>query len=233
MRSGTNMLVRALDRCPDTECFNENDERAFRDYRIRDLDTITALIDRSPARLVIFKPLTDSQHAVELLHRYAGAKAIWIYRHYHDAITSALKNWTEHYRYLRYVLHEPEVADWRRENLTDEQLAKLAELHDRNVGDDTARAFIWYLRTSLYFEQGLERRSDVLLVNYERLVAAIDAGFRRIAAFAGCTYSPRMGRGVFATSVGKSHSLAIDADVENLCRELWERLERTYRDLEP
>lgn len=114
-RSGTNMLMDVLKKHPATDCYDETDSEAFDNYVLRDTKVVDRLVSDSRARLAVFKAITSSQHAANLLKRFSSGKAVWIYRDYNDVVNSALRRFTEHRKYLGYILHDPVRAGWRRE----------------------------------------------------------------------------------------------------------------------
>ncbi len=223
-RSGTNMLLAALSQGSRVESINETDEEAFANYRLRSIDTICQLIDSSFADCVVFKPICDSQRAAELLDSIPGSAALWIYRHYDDVVNSALRQFTEHARYLHYMLHEPDIADWRIENVTDEDMALVRQHHEAGLSDASARALIWYLRNTLFFQQGLDSDERVRLICYERTVTQPQETFAAICEHLDIEFDPRMTRSLFRTSVGKSMSPEIEPSIKTLCDELHARL---------
>jgi hypothetical protein len=89
-RSGTNMLLRCFGSSPATAIYNETDDEAFVDFELRSLEEIRHLVERSPASHVVLKPTADGNRAAEIADHLSGARVIWIYRHYYDAISSAL-----------------------------------------------------------------------------------------------------------------------------------------------
>jgi hypothetical protein len=66
-RSGTNMLVRGLERSPEFEVRNENDGEAFERFQLRPDPVVRDLVMRSGHRYVLFKPLCDSHRVDEIL----------------------------------------------------------------------------------------------------------------------------------------------------------------------
>jgi hypothetical protein len=66
-RSGTNMLVRGLERAPEFAVYNENSAAAFRRFRLRPDSVIRTLVDSSRHPYVLLKPLCDSHRTPELL----------------------------------------------------------------------------------------------------------------------------------------------------------------------
>lgn len=224
-RSGTNMLMNVLNRSGQVECYHENDEEA-QVVRLRDYTTISRLIKKSFAKVVTFKPATESQNATKILNAHQGSKGIWIYRRYQDVTNSSLRNFKEHYKYLHYMLFEPERADWRIENVSPEDMKLVEKYYNKKVSDASARTLIWYLRNHLYFQQNLGDKDErVLLVNYERLVSNPHLQFKRIFDFIGARYIERFANSVFSTSINKSPFPEIDSEIQALCDEMYENLE--------
>lgn len=224
-RSGTNMLLGALERHRRIECFNESDEEAFDNCRIRRPDVIDRLVLRSFADLIVLKPICDSQWTRRLLDAGAHRQAIWIYRDYEDVVNSALRQFTEHTKYLWYMLNDKATAGWRVENVTAEHLALVERHHGRGISDASARALIWYLRNALFFQQTLDRDWHVLLVRYEQLVESPELELQQVRDHLNIEFQPRMARSLFATSVRKHDAPDIDPKIKTLCHEMLDRLD--------
>lgn len=228
MRSGTNMLMDILSRCADAECYNETDEEAFRDYRIRDSAQIKKLIARSYAKVVCFKPTADSQIALDILNTYEHSKAIWIYRRYQDAVNSALKIWTQHNEYLHKVLYESESAGWRSENISNKMASMIEHYYTIGMSERSARALIWYVRNSMFFLQRLDRDKRVMLANYERIVRDPAGEFAKITNFLGITQCNKAATKVFSTSVDKEPFGSIDPEISQHCENLFAKLKHVH-----
>ena len=88
-RSGTQMVCRALGNSPYCWDYPEADfSIAFDSYYLRSDWLIRWLIARSPAPIVSFGSILDSQSVDDILSKYKGARAIWVYRCYEDAANS-------------------------------------------------------------------------------------------------------------------------------------------------
>src|SRR5262249_25302258 len=96
---------------------------------------------------------------------------------------------------------------------------------------ESAAALFWFLRNSLYFALGLDRRADVLLVSYGAMVSDPGAEMRRICDFLSLDYRPQLDSHVDARAAGAGAPLAIDPEVRRLCDELTARLDATHRGL--
>lgn len=225
MRSGTNMLLDCFDSCIEAETFNETDPEAFVAYELRDLATIADLVHRSRATHVVFKPTADTNRAAEIMDAFPGSRSVWIYRRYQDAVNSAMEKWQQHNEYLRIVLEDPARASWRARNLaaSDRDLIRLH--HGRGLSEQSARALIWYLRNAPCVREQLDRRDDLLLVNYETLVTSPDSELRRIFAFLGIPFRERYRRHLSTSSIRKAVDPEVDSQIEALCQGLTTQLD--------
>jgi hypothetical protein len=225
-RSGTNMLLRCFGHCPDTAMYNETDDDAFVDYELRDLAVVRRLIERSPATHVVLKPTVDGNRAREIIEQLPGARAIWIYRDYRDAVSSALALFREtSLEYLSNVAQRSPEARWRSINISDADVSMIRAHLDRGISEVSARALIWSIRNGFYFRQGLDGRPDVLLLNYEELVRDPATVVRRAFEFAALPFRDDYTRKVFTSSIGRRPSPEIDPRVEMLCRDTLTRLD--------
>jgi hypothetical protein len=225
-RSGTNMLLRCFGRCPATAIYNETDDDAFVDYELRDLDVIRRLVEQSPASHVVFKPTADGNRVAEIVDQLPGARAIWIYRDYRDAVNSALVLFREtSVEYLTNVATRSPAARWRSINITDEDVALIQGHLQRGISEQTARALIWAIRNDFFFRSNMHRRHDVLLLNYEELVRDPATVVKHAYDFVGLDFHKKYTRDVFSTSVGRREFPHIDPEIDRLCAGVLQRLD--------
>jgi hypothetical protein len=231
MRSGTNMLADCFDNCMSADVYHESDEDAFVDYELRPLPEIRRLIADSNGTHAVFKPIADSNRALELLEAIPGTRVIWIYRRYQDAVNSALEKWTEHREYLRLILEEPGKARWRARNLDAADLALIRKHYTSTLTDPSARALIWYIRGRCYFKQELQQRSDVMLINYEELVTNPREHLRAAFDFAALPFEDRYYEHVATSSIRKRPDPEIAPEIAALCDALTEQFAAVHRPL--
>jgi hypothetical protein len=226
-RSGTNMLLDCFRRSPRTAIYNETDDDAFVDYELRDLAIIADLVHRSPASHVVLKPTADGNRASEILDALPGSRAVWIYRRYQDAVTSALALFREtSLQYLQKVATRAPTARWRSINLSSDDVAMVDTYLRRGISEASARALIWYIRNGFYFRLGLDRRKDVMLINYEELVGSPKAVVAQAFGFVGLDFQDRYVARVFGSSVGRRPTPELDPDIVALCDRMMVRLSR-------
>ena len=222
-RSGTTMLIDCLERNPEIEVYGE-DSAAMVDWRLRDNETIRRLIMSSPCKVVTFKPLTDSHRAAELLALSPGSAAIWAFRRFEDRANSAVAKFGTNNQELLAALSRGERLDaWQALGLSPGNFDLIRSFDYQAMSAQSAAAVFWYVRNSLFFDQGLDERDDVLPLAYEELVANPGPVLRSLCQFMGCTFRDSMISEVHEKSVGKKPS-NIDARVAALCEPMYQRL---------
>ncbi len=242
-RSGTTMLVQALDRSPHLWLYNEYHRAAFDNrLRFRSVDVIDRLIARCRASQVLFKPLCDNQRADRILEAYPSARAIWIYRDYRDTVNSMVRLWGGDMRELvqRVVDGEScgtiDPADrlfsqtgWAGARLSEQVSAALAQRTRPDLSMHEGAALFWYLRTQYYYGLELNRHPHVLLVRYEDLVQRPEESFPRIYDHFELPFEPDHLIGVTPECVGRDRFPAIDPKIAQWCQSLLNRLDADHR----
>jgi hypothetical protein len=230
-RSGTNMLVRGLERAPEVEVYNENSRVAFWRFRLRPDPVIRGLIDHSRHPYVLLKPLSDSHRTAELLDglgtREPG-RALWVYRSVDGRTRSALAKFGDaNLRALREIAAGGGRHRWEAQMLSQDSLQLLATFDWTRMDAASAAALFWVVRNRLYFELGLDRRSDVLLVSYDAALHDPESQVRRICAFLGFPYRAQLAAHIEPRPPATPGPLEIHPRVRACCEELSARLEAT------
>jgi sulfotransferase family protein len=224
-RSGTRLPLHVLEQSSEIITYSEGSAPFFSGVLLRDDHAVLRALKRLPFPRVVLKPICESHRAPELLATFAGARVIWIYRHYRETVNSAVVKWKTGKRNLKRVATRDRTAGWRLGGLTPEKLALASRLYSDDMSLHAAEAVMWYLRTALFFDLGLAGRSDVLLVKYEDLVTAPEAGFSSMFSFLECPFDQAFLRGVYASSVRSQSFPEIPQEIERLCADLMERLD--------
>jgi hypothetical protein len=232
-RSGTNMLVRGLERAPEFQVYNENNRAAFSRFRLRPDPVVRRLIDRSRHPYVLVKPLCDSHRTAELLDglgtRRPG-RALWVYRSFEGRTRSALAKFGgSNLLALREIAVGGGRDRWEAQRLSQDSLDLLASFDWTAMTAASASALFWVLRNRLYFELGLDRRPDVLLVSYDAALRDPEAELRRICAFLGFPYRASLTDHIQPRPPATGGPLAIDGRVRECCDALAARLEAAHQ----
>ncbi|MDP9341273.1 MAG: sulfotransferase [Actinomycetota bacterium] len=229
-RSGTNMLLAVLEASPETWTYNEDNPRAFRRFRLRDLERISWLTERARCRSVAFKALCDSQHADRLLERFPQGRVVWLLRDCAPVADSAVRKWGDgQLRLVRRIAGDAPFDHWLAERVPEPRRELVRELVARDLSLHSAAALKWYLRNELYFDRELDRVPDrAMLVRYEDVVADPEARFAEVFRFAGLGFDPAFVREVSGDRRGPEPD--IDPEVRELCDDLAARLDRVLQD---
>lgn len=222
-RSGTNMVMRALARTPEVELRNEDDRRAFVGYRLRGDDELRAVIAGSRHRVVAFKPLCDSHRTVELLDGVSPigrGRAVWVYRSVDGRVRSATSRFGDHAREALADVALGRGRHWQGEGLPADTLATLRAVDWTTTSPESAQAWLWWARNKLVVDLGLDRRDDVLVVSYDRLVTDPEGELGRLAALAGLPMRPALTTGIEPRRPSELHLEGIDDEVRARCAEL-------------
>lgn len=241
-RSGTTICQNVFSGSKKVAVFREGSKEAMTEgWRLRPYDEIQALIDRQKARVILFKPINDSQAALEILEQFDDSRVVWIYRHFHDTANSAVVHWGASQRDMvvwigenlaKYgplqeampaILGKPSFAVYA-EKMSPETAALLAEWTRAPISDYTGAAIMWYLRNQLFFEQSLDMNPRSLIVRYEKFVQQPDQQLRRICGFLSLRHSKKRSRSIVSSSIGRYAAPDIPPDVLEACSGLLERL---------
>jgi sulfotransferase family protein len=220
-RSGTNMVVRGLEKAPAVEVHNEDDGRVFHRFQLRSDAILAGTIARSRHRLVLIKPLCDSHRLGDLLDAVPDSVALWAYRNVDDRVRSAVAKFGDvNRRVLTDIAAGRGLDRWQAGRLSPESLDLIRELDPPRLSAESAAALFWLVRNRLVLEQGLTRREDVLLVSYDRLVREPEKVMRGIAEFVGLEFTPELCAHIDTRAVGARPPVELDPRIRAECDEL-------------
>lgn len=227
-RSGTNMVVHGLQRCPEFEVYNENNDGAFDDHFLRDDATIASIIGSSRHRYVLFKPLTDS-HRVDALLDDLGVEspgyALWVYRNVDDRVRSSIAKFGDTNLRALADIAAGATDRWEAAGIADDKLELIRSFDYGSMTPASGSALFWFLRNSLYFDRGLDRRDDVLLVSYDAFVADPDTEMRLVCRFLGFQWRPGLTSHVTRRAPVDRQPLSLEPRIRELCDDLQGRLD--------
>ena len=231
-RSGTNMVCGAIGKSPHGWDYRHGGfSLAFNGYYLRADWIIEWLIRHTPAPIISFGSILDSQFTDDLLSRFEGARAIWVYRRYEDVANSCTRmQWGYHLKdFARWVARgELERLGARGERISANTVRLFGELFQEDLSIEEGACLYWYMRNQLYFDLNLHMDPRVLLVQYEDTVLNKENAFRRIFGFLGLPYDLAIIDGIFASSVGKHPWRGIDPAIQEVCHSLKAQLDAQY-----
>lgn len=230
-RSGTQMVNKAIGNSPNSWDYPERETSlAFNGYHLRSKQVIKQLIRISPAPIVTFGCILDSQIANELLSNSWNAKAIWVYRCYQDAVNSSVNRFGDHQKGLvRLVANgELERLGARSKDLSLETVKTISELYSDGISKEEGACLYWYMRNKLYFDLNLDQNSRVYIIQYEAAVKHPEKEFRKLFQFLEFPYYSSSIENIFASSIGKHPWPGIDPDFQQLCDDLQAKLDQSF-----
>ena len=225
-RSGTNMLMYALQWSSYTDVIHEFDHRAFVRYEMRPVEVIEALAHRSKAPFFVIKALCELDRLGTLMDQLAPAKTIWCVRNYNDCVRSMIRSFSKFGDQLRRLSLDKASVGWRGRGMSDATQSLLRRLYHPAMNEASAAALMWYYRNILFFEQGLDRDPRVSLFFYEDLVRRPDIEGERIFDFLGLPrWSRWIVRKIRQNSINGLTCEDIEPEVRVLCDALHARFQ--------
>ncbi len=231
-RSGTNMVCGAIGKSPHGWDYRESAfSIAFNGYYLRQDGIIDRLIRHTPAPIISFGSILDSQYTDDLISQFEGARAIWVYRRYEDVANSCARmQWGPTLKDLvSWVARgELERLGARGKRITADTVQLFGELFREDISIEDGACLYWYMRNQLFFDLNLHMDPRVLIMQYEDTVLNKEKAFRRVFDFLGFPFDHAIIDGIFATSVGKHTLPDIDPDVQEVCDTLMTQLDARY-----
>ncbi len=222
-RSGTTMLTGCFEKSFEFDVFREISD-AMLNFRIKEDSVIRGLVARSHHHFAVFKPLTDSHRAKELLMFPPKAYVIWMFRRVEDRANSAVtKSGTHNLEILRGIADGSGLDRWQALGIS-EQVRRLVAGYDySHMTPHDAAALLWYVRNSLFFTLDLDKEENVFPLAYEEFVSDPQHVMRSVCDFLGASFDPEMVSDVHARSVKKTGS-QISEEMREKSQALYDRL---------
>ncbi|MGC6486250.1 MAG: hypothetical protein ACON4Z_01265 [Planctomycetota bacterium] len=228
-RSGTTMLLEALERHPSLEVHHESSPAVMRDFRVVSLEQVQQVVDAAACGGVVIKPLCDSQWVDRMLDAVPQSRALWMFRAWHDVVNSAARKWPGHAAEIlaAFRRRDESYLGWRSERIHPDTLAAFAALTRHVEPDDDRGAWAawWWLRNRHLFDLGLDQHPDrVRPLRYEDLVRDPDRWLAASCAFAGFPGRAGLTARMHARSVNRAAAPTVPDVVGAACDDLYQRL---------
>ena len=233
-RSGTSLIYWIFERDWKTKIFREKSILSSRDtegLRLNPYRQVLREFEKHGKRLIIIKPLVESQNAHLLLSNIPNSQILWMYRHYNDVVSSNLKAFGRNNGIddLRPIVYN-QRKNWRCQKVSDETQATICKHFSESMNPFDAAALYWYARNQLFFDRKLYIHQKVLLCKYEDLVSFPEKTMKMVYRFMGYHYpGNRILKAIHSKSVGKGKSVNLSKNIAQLCGELLSRLDDCYR----
>ncbi|MCB4436297.1 sulfotransferase [Alteromonas sp. McT4-15] len=229
-RSGTTLLSRVLDSFTYTRTFGEFSSLSSEcpnNIRLNALSDVKVTLGKVKAPLIVMKPLVESQNAISLLDTLENITAVWLYRNYLDVALSDLKKFpnTSGRGNLQPILDRDE-NNWRSQNVPKELVETVKAVYSDSLTELDCACLFWFVRNSLFFYQGLERRDDVVLWKYENLMFEPEKHFSQLSDKLKVNLLDYDFSKTFSkSSIKKESGTKLNVEVERLCQTLMTKLD--------
>jgi hypothetical protein len=230
-RSGTTLLSEIFERDLDCRSYGEFSELNSLDgadgIRLNPLPIVRAQLEKVRAPLIVLKPLVESQNAIMLLDGIENSTALWVYRNYRDVALSNSKKFSalNSINFLRSIVNN-ESNNWRSERVSEETRRIVHKYYSRQMNAMDAQVLCWYSRNILFFDQELERRSDVLLCSYDKLVSNPAEQVKLIYDRVDQQYpGAHIVSATHARSIGRGQRIELTTEIDKLASDLLSRLD--------
>ncbi len=228
-RSGTTLMQQMFDADLNATVYGEFSAITLTaktpNLRLRPLAEVASIIARDRARLVVAKPIAETQKALDLLAAVPGSKILFLYRHYAAVASSNLKLFgrLNGVNNLRPIVRG-ETDNWRAERVPADVRAIVAKHFHEAMNPHDAAALFWYVRNRFFFGLGLDRHPAVLPLRYEELLRDPAGRMEGIYRFVALPPS-RRGLALVREERG-SKGIELSPEIEALCAGLLAELDR-------
>jgi hypothetical protein len=197
-------------------------------FRLKNPTVIRGIVERSKHEFVLFKPLCDSHRTSELLdvlETPSRGRAIWAYRGYQGRVRSSVAKFGDsNRRALRRIAAGTGSHLWQAGGLSEASLELIRRFDYDTMTPESAAALFWFVRNSLYFDLGLDDRSDVALASYDAMIEDPRGSMRALCVFLGLPFREQLIEGIEARHRG-APGIEIDPAVRERCEELQSALD--------
>lgn len=230
-RSGSTMMYNIFCKDHRSKVFQEFSKLSSDDtenkIRLNSKQKLERQIESLGHPVVVLKPLVESQHTDMLLSIGENTKGIWLYRHYKDVAASNLKKFgAENGKKNIKPIIAGESDNWRSEKVSSAVREQIKNLVSSDLSNLDYAALFWWARNMLYFEQRLYNIPLIYTCNYSNLVSSPLEETQKIYAFLDIDHpGEKIVKHVHSNSIGKGNKAQLSNSVENLCSDLYKKLE--------
>lgn len=241
-RSGTTLLKNLIGLDAFVNAAGEYGERWFKQaeygapeyLRARDFAELEAGRRAERSRLILVKPLHDSQRIGEFLEAYPDMPMLFAFRNFEGVVRSHLSyfltgrgtRWGtkghDPFEYVSGILPSAPPT-WKNENHIPEHAAQVERLWEHAETEAEVYAIYWLSRNRLYFDLGIEER--VPLIHFEKLLESPSASLDQLSRHIRHRI-PRRNALIMTEpeTASRRETLAIHPEIRSACEELETRL---------
>lgn len=221
-RSGTDIVAHCLSKAWDVELINEDNPKAFDNWRLKCLDAVSEAVKASGAKLVLFKPIVETLRAREFLDHFSGSSVVFVIRNPYDAINSMVRFFGDgHVRAVQSWV----ASDFSRQSQAPDSVKQFvkSQCHE-SLSIEDASGLYWLVYNSAFDFLDLSSCASATMVRYESLVQQPDQTMEQVCRFLDLKWNPSMTDEVYSGSLGKNPKPDLSPEIERACLAQWERL---------
>lgn len=223
-RSGTNMIMDALERHSATDVYHETDPRVFHRYVHRGRSVLRDAIDRSPSRRVVIKALHESEQTLDLVTEFAPARVLWMYRDWRDVVNSLVSRWPQNRNRIDEIVEGTCGDNWRCQGISEQTLAIVRDVYTPNLSIAAVNTLFWYIRNQIFFDLALDNDARCLLLRFEDIVENPEQHIRALCAHFDMPYEAAMARVPSGTKIRKKPAPDIPSEIAALADNMLTKL---------
>ncbi len=226
-RSGTTMLIDALEHDMRIEVYQENDPRIARQFLL-EWERLAPAITACQAPVAVMKPILDSFAVKRLLSVHPKARVLWMLRDVDAVVRSALKKFGPGVAesLQRNVNGQPDDS-WLARGAPAEALQQLRSLEQGQLATEDWMALVWWIVNRTLIVENLSAESRLTLVRYERLLQSPEETMQQVYDVLGLPVRPASIRWLEAGSPSRK-LVSLHASVRAMCEALEADIARQF-----
>lgn len=196
-------------------------------YRWRSYAEVSRILSRYNPKLIVAKPIVESQNAARILDYFNGSYGLWMFRNPRDVIASSTKLFGVESTLINLfsLMTTEHRQHWFRQNVPDETKDIVEKYFDirRPIAD--LKALGWIVRNQLVFSQGLPSLRRLKFIHYDSFVADPECEMKAIFEFLRAPYpGNHLLAAVHGDSVKKGGAVRISKEIAQISDDLYSSL---------
>ena len=230
-RSGTTMLQNVFSNDWRTRIFSERNKitnKRKNSLRLKNETKLSKSLENISSSLLILKPLAETQSINEYNERISNSHVLFLYRNYKDVANSYVKAFNGVVsKDVKSILNINPSKKWLYESLEKSSRNVIRKYHQNDINNYEKACLVWCARNIAFLHQNIASRADTLMLKYENFVNDPEESIQQIYEF--LNVRPpcyRITKGVYSKSIGKGESIDISKDIERLCEEILQLMDK-------
>lgn len=221
-RSGTSMMTDVFMRDLRIDSLAEDDPRVANKNYMLNLERIKPAIMASKYDHIVIKPILNSFKCAYLLDFVEGSKAIWMFRNYKDVVLSSLELFGDLVAgYLKKLVETNQGNNWIAQGIHRDTLEMIRKMDFQSFSNVDWMSLVWWSVNRTIIIDGLTKRKELLLIQYEDLARHPVKYLQRIYEHIGLDYKLNTHKYIHSRSIGRDKELLVEANIAELCDSLF------------